>query len=165
MQAPTEIQEEAATQSEWKLIDDSLFTFQYPGDWEMNYTRQIGLSFLAVSPFENEADQFRENVSLVIQGRESVSGNLAEFAESSTRQITDMIVNGKIEKNEEGKLHGITYREITYSGNQNDMDFKNTLRFYFHKDHAYILTLTCYAPDYDKHDAAMRKVMDTFKLK
>lgn len=164
-QTSSEKQVDAVPQKGWKTLTDSLYTFQYPENWEMNYTGQMGLSFLVVSPFENDADPFGENISLVIQDRETISGSLAEYAESSVRQITDVITDGKILKNEEASIHGVTYREITYSGNQNDMDFKNTLRFYFFKGNAFILTFTCHADDYETHINDIRKVMDSLRLK
>src|SRR5690606_28184152 len=100
-----------------------------------------------------------------IQDLETISGSLAEYAENSVRQITDVILDGKILKNEEATIHGVPYQEITYSGNQNDMDFKNTLRFYFLKGNAFVLTFTCNADDYDKHIAEISKVMDSLRLK
>src|SRR5690606_27198573 len=92
-QTSSEKQVDAVPQKGWKTLTDSLYTFQYPENWEMNYTGQMGLSFLVVSPFENDADPFGENISLVIQDRETISGSLAEYAESSVRQITDVITD------------------------------------------------------------------------
>ena len=149
-------------QEGWKTLTDSLYTIQYPENWEMNYTGQLGLSFLVISPEENDEDQFRENLSLVIQGMNADDSSLKDFAEDNTYQIVDMITNGKIVDNEEATINGVTFREVTYSGNQNNMDFINTQRFYFHNNNAYVLTFTCAAEHYDQFKPLMKRLMDTF---
>ncbi|NEN25508.1 hypothetical protein G3O08_18610 [Cryomorpha ignava] len=151
-------------QEGWKTLTDSLYTIQYPENWEMNYTGQLGLSFVVVSPIEDEKDQFRENLSLVVQSMNADDSSLKDFAEDNTYQIVDMITDGKIVKNEEATLSGVTFREVTYSGNQNNMDFINTQRYYFHNNKAYILTFTCAAQHYDKFKPQIKKLMDTLRF-
>lgn len=149
----------------WKTLEDSLYTIQYPETWEMNYTGQKGLSFVAVSPLTNSEDKFRENLSLVVQDMKADDSNLQDFAEDNTYQIVDMITDGKIVKNEEATENGVTYREIVYSGIQNSMEFINTQRFYFHGTNAFVLTFTCAAGQYDDFKPQIDKLMDTLRFK
>lgn len=155
---------ELLPQEGWKTLSDSLYTIQYPENWEMNYTGQVGLSFVVVSPIENDEDQFRENMSLVVQGMTADDSSLKDFAEDNTYQIVDMITDGKIVKNEEGTINGANFQEVTYSGIQNDMKFINTQRFYFHNENAYVLTFTCAAAHYDKFKPQIKKLMDTLRF-
>src|SRR5690606_22731358 len=100
----------AVQNAAWKTLKDSLYTIQYPETWEMNYTGQKGLSFVAVSPLANPDDLFRENLSLIIQDMNADDSSLKDFAEDNTNQIVDMIVDGKVVKNEEITEKGTTYR-------------------------------------------------------
>lgn len=152
-------------QENWKKQSDSLYTIQYPANWEMNYTGQKGLSFVVVSPLENNEDKFRENLSLVIQSMSADDSSLKDFAEDNTFQIVETISNGKIMKNEEKSVNGVTYREVIYSGSQNNMDFINTQRYYFYNDNAFVLTFTCVAPHYDRFKPQIKEIMDSMKFK
>lgn len=153
------------TDPEWKTLQDSLFTLQYPSTWEMNHTGQRGLSFVVISPLEGETDKFRENLSFVIQSMKADDSTLEDFVEDNTSQILDMIDNSKMLKNEEKMIGDIKYREVVYTGVQSNIELINTQRYIFHGDDAFVFTFTRIAGGNSAFETEGVKIMNSLKFK
>ena len=63
----TENKSQAEVLDGWKSLTENSYSINYPGNWELNKSGQMGTSFILFSPLSSEQDQFKENVNLLIQ--------------------------------------------------------------------------------------------------
>ena len=68
-------------QTEWKSITDNDFTIEYPDNWELNRTGQMGTKFILFSKLSNLTDKFRENVNLIMQDLTGSNITLDKYVE------------------------------------------------------------------------------------
>jgi len=81
---------------DWNTIKKDSYSIDYPKDWELNESGQMGTSFILFSPFTSQKDQFIENVNLLVQDLTGYNLDLDGYVEISEGQIKTMITNGKI---------------------------------------------------------------------
>lgn len=149
----------------WKTLDDPQYTIDYPENWEMTYTGQQGLSMIALSPKEMEKDKFRENVSVMIQDLKGKETDLKTFVDDNTNGVRDMITDSKLVENIESEGASGRYREVIYTGQQNDIELIYTQRFYIHKGSALVVSFTAQKAKYASFTDTRIKIFDSFKLK
>ena len=56
----------AQTNTNWKTITQSNYSVQYPSNWELDQSGKMGAIFFMLAPVESPADNFKENVNLMI---------------------------------------------------------------------------------------------------
>ncbi len=153
------------TQTDWKTQDDPLYTLDYPSNWEVTYTGQQGISFVAISPKIAGSDKFRENVTLIVQDLKGKETDLETFVDGNTQQIRDMITDSKLVENKEADYGGGTYREVQYTGEQGSSTLLYTQRFYIHNGYAFVFSFTCPQKDYPSLSPMSTKFLDSLHLK
>lgn len=62
----TKTNEITTIQNGWKTLNEKGYTIQYPNDWELNKSGQMGTSFIILSRLSSKNDKFCENVNLII---------------------------------------------------------------------------------------------------
>lgn len=152
-------------ENQWKTLDDPLYSLTYPGDWELNYTGQMGISMAAVAPKESPSDRFRENVTLMIQEMKDDKTTLEAFVNQISEGTRSMIINSELVENKEAKGSAGTYREIQYTGDQGGYELIYTQRFYLHKGKAFIFSFTAERSNYEKHKAMGFAILNSLQLK
>ncbi|MBK8807831.1 MAG: hypothetical protein IPO21_14755 [Bacteroidales bacterium] len=150
---------------DWKTIDESFFTIQYPDSFELNKSGQMGMSFILLSKQTSQQDLFRENVNLIIQDLTGQNINLDKYVEISEGQIRTMITNGNIIESKRIKTDDLEYQKVIYTGTQGQFKLKFEQYYLIVKQKAYILTLTCETNQFDKYQAIGEKIMNSFKIK
>lgn len=152
--------------SEWKTIECDKYSIQYPGDWTLNKSGQMGMAFLLLSKQTSAQDSFSENVNLVIQDLTGLHINgLDQFTKNSEGQIKSMMANSKILGTEKLKKNGTDFQKIVYTGDQGLYKLKFEQYYLIKYNKAFILTLTCELNQFDNYKELGEKIMNTFNLK
>jgi len=152
-------------QNGWKVLDQKEYTIQYPDNWELNTSGQMGTTFMLLSTKSSEQDQFRENVNLIIQDVSGQNINLDKYVEISEGQIKTMITDGNIIESKRLNFNRFNFHKEIYTGKQGIFNLKIEQYYWVERQKAYILTLTCEVNEFDKYKEPGEKILNSFKLK
>jgi hypothetical protein len=152
-------------QNGWKMLDQKEYSIQYPGDWELSTSGQMGTTFMILSARSSDQDQFRENVNLLIQDLSGQNINLDKYVEISEGQIKTMITDGNIIESKRLNLNGLTFHKEIYTGRQGIYNLKIEQYYCVERQKAYILTLTCEVKEFEKFKDTGERILNSFKLK
>lgn len=153
------------TINEWKTLDESNYSIQYPPAWELNRSGQMGTSFVLFSPLESGNDKFKENINLIIQDLTGLSINLDKFNEISERQIKTMITNSVLIESKRIKSGNDEYHKVIYSGDQGVFHLQFEQYYWVINNKAFVLTFTSEKKKYDDFKETGEKILNSFMLK
>jgi len=151
--------------NEWNALNENDYSIQYPANWELNNSGQMGTSFILFSEVTSDKDQFKENVNLIIQDLTGHKIDLDKYVEISEGQIKTMIENGNIISSDRIKKDGIEFQKVIYTGKQGAFNLKFEQYYWVQNDKAYILTLTCEEDEFNDYKDSGEKILDSFKIK
>jgi len=153
------------TPKNWKLIDKPVYTVQYPDSFELDTSRQMGMSFMLLSKQLSDHDLFRENVNLIMENLPGKQIDLEKYIEISLGQIEMMITDINLIESKKITDKNGEYQKIIYTGKQGQYSLKWQQRYWVENNKAYILTLTCEVDQYDHYLTAGEDIMKTFRIK
>ncbi len=151
-------------QTEWKSIKDNDFTIEYPENWELNKSGQMGTKFILFSKLSNSTDKFRENVNLIIQDLTGSNITLDKYVEISENQIRTLVTNGKIIETNRNTEKEFEYHKMIYTGKQGVFDLKFIQYFWVLENKAFVLTFTTEIDEFDNFVQIGKKIMNSFKI-
>ena len=149
----------------WEIFTADDYSIQYPKDWELNENGQMGTSFILFSALENDEDQFRENVNLIVQDLQGRSVDLDAFTEISEEQVKSMMTNCTLYESKRIKKGSQEYHKLIYSADQGAFSLKFEQRYWIENDKAYILTLTCEKTKFSSFQEVGEKILNSFSLR
>ena len=79
----------------WKVLNETNYSIQYPDNWDLNKSGQMGSSFIVFSRLTSPQDKFRENVNLIIQRineDEGIKINFVKYHNLFVTQVTHNLV-------------------------------------------------------------------------
>lgn len=147
---------------EWKTLDQSKFSIQYPSTWELNQSGQMGTSFIIFSPLENDEDKFKENVNLLMQDLTGQNIDLDKYVEISEGQIKTMLTNSTLIESKRVKKESEEFHKIIYSGDQGIFHLKFEQYYWVIDDKALVLTFTCETDQFFKFVNTGEKILNSF---
>ena len=151
-------------ETNWKTINESTYSIQYPDNWELNTEKSMGTSFIIFSEQTSSEDKFRENINLIIQNLEGYNLNLDDYVAISEEQISKMVTNGKIIDSKRSNKNNTEFQKVIFTGKQGLFQLK-FVQYYFVKDEkAYVLTFTCEEIQYEKYIFITDQILDSFLL-
>lgn len=153
------------TEVPWKALDEVNYRIQYPENWDVDQSGQLGMSFIILSKQTSPQDGFRENINLLIQNLTGLNIDMDAFVKISEDQVKAMFKGGKIHESKRVKSKTDTFHKLVYTGTQGSFVFKIQQYYWVEKDKAYILTLTCEATQFDSYVQTGDKIMSSFVLK
>ena len=146
---------------DWRTFETREFSIQYPANFELDTSGQMGTSLFLFVPQSAHNALFRENFNLVIQDLREFNMSLDDFVTLSESQIEQFVENGNlIESKRVGTDHF-----LTYTGRQGGFDLKWFQRFTIQNERAYILTFTARQSRFDNYIEVAIKIMDSFKFR
>jgi hypothetical protein len=148
----------------WKTVAAANYSMQYPSDWVLNQSGQMGTSLILLSPLENKDDQFTENVNLIVQDLSGKNIDLDKFSEISESQIEAMITNSTIIESKRVFGKDFEYHVLIYNGDQGLFKLKFEQYYWLENDKAYVLTFTCEQNKFSQFKDLGEKIMNTFTL-
>ena len=149
----------------WELLKQDDYSIQYPKDWELNQSGQMGTKFILFSALEDQEDQFRENVNLISQDLGSNDVDLDQYTEISENQIKTMMTNCTVYESKRIKNASGDYQKLIYAADQGAFRLKFEQLYWIENDFAYVLTLTCEESKFSSFKQVGEKIMSTFTLR
>ena len=149
----------------WKTLSEANYSMQYPSTWELNQSGQMGTSLILFSPLENNEDQFRENVNLIIQDLTGQSIDLDKYSEISEEQVKTMITNSTLIESKRIKEGNDEYHRLIYTGDQGILRLTYEQYYWVENDKAYVLTLTCEQNKFSDFKDLGENILNSFSLK
>lgn len=149
----------------WLSINQKDYSIQYPKDWELNQSGQMGTSFILFSPVSSDQDQFRENVNLLIQDLTGHNLDLDEYVKISEGQIKTLITDGELIESQRISNSVLNYQKVIYTGKQGVYQLKFEQYVWVVDNKAYILTLTCEENQFENYKEIGEQILKSFELK
>jgi hypothetical protein len=152
------------TQIDWKVLIENGYSIQYPNDWNLDKSGQMGMSFIILSQLSSPEDQFRENVNLLIQNLTGMNLDLDKFTAISEDQIKRMVTNGKLIESSRQNSNGVNFQKVLYSGDQGIYRLQIQQYYWIKNDKAYVLSLTCEIDQFSKYIVDGERILNSFKF-
>jgi serine/threonine-protein kinase len=156
---------ETKQEIEWKSMNGDGYEIQYPANWDIDKSGQMGMRFILLSEQASPQDKFRENVNLLTQNLTGLNIDMNAFVKISEDQVKAMFKGGKIYESKRVKNHGKSFHKLLYSGSQGSFVFKIQQYYWVENEKAYVLTFTCEAAAFDSYIETGDKIMNSFVLK
>ena len=145
-----------------KEIDKNGYTLTYTSDLKLDESGKQGSEFLLFTEKKDSADNFIENINLLIQNLETLNLDLNKFVEITENQIK---ANGNLISSERIKNNNSEFQKLIYSAHLNNFDLKFIQYDFLKNNKAYILTFTAKENEFEKYSSDMEKIMKTFEIK
>ena len=148
-----------------RTFDDITYTIQYPADWDLDTSGKNGTSFLLLTQNHAPGDPFRENINLLINKLASEDITLDVFAKASEAQIGKAFENAKLLTSTRVRSAHDEHHRVIYLGTRNGYELKFRQRYWVHEGHAYVLTFSGLAANWDQYEEVSAAIFDTFAIK
>lgn len=152
----------SAANTKWLKLNDNQFSVEYPDDWDLDSSKQMGTSFILFSPVESEKDTFKENINLIIQDLKGMNIDLDQFAELSLGQIKSMVTNCVIDESKKIKNGSTEFHRIIYSGDQGVFHLQFEQYYIIQQEKAYVLTFVTEKTSFLKFKGTGEKILNSF---
>ncbi len=155
------IESTSIVQKDWKTLNESEYSIQYPKNWILDQSGNGGTVFMLTSPSDSDTDEVMQNVNVVIENLPN-NLDLDTYAKAAIRQVKT--VYPTILKKKRMKSDNDDFYKVLFSGKQNGMDLKLEQHYRIKNKKAYIITFTSSVSDFDKDKVIGEKILSTFKL-
>ena len=145
-----------------KKINKNGYTISYTSDLKLDESGKQGSEFLLFTEKTDSADNFIENINLLVQNLETLNLDLNKFVEITENQIK---ANGNLISSERIKNNNSEFQKLIYNAHLNNFDLKFIQYDFVENNKAYILTFTAKENEFDRYSADMEKIMKTFEIK
>ncbi len=149
----------------WKDLNKENFSVQYPGDWELNETGQMGTTFILFSPLDSPEDSFKDNVNFMIQDISAYNLNLDSYIKLTKDQLGAIFQDSKLLTSERMNKDGVASHHLVYAGIQGERNLKFVQYIWVIEKKAYLLTFTAEKSEFEKFKAIQEKIFESFQLK
>jgi len=160
----TKKNEVTTTISGWKTINEYGYSIQYPDNWDLSKSGQMGMSFVILSRLTSEQDKFKENVNLLIQDLKRQNINLDKFVQISEGQISTMLTNGKLIESSRLNKNNSEFHKFIYTANQGIYKLKIEQYFWVKNEKAYVLTFSSEIDQYEKYKKTGEQILNSFRF-
>lgn len=149
----------------WKAFDRANYSIQYPSEWELNQSGQMGTAFILFSPLESKNDQFKDNINLLIQDLAGHNIDLDKYAEISEGQIKTMITNSTLIESKRIKSGSGEHHRMIFTGDQGIFHLRFDQYYWINNDKAFVLTFTCEKDKFSQYKEVGELILNSFVLK
>lgn len=149
----------------WKVLDEGIYSIQYPENWDLDKSGKVGMNFILLSKQTSSQDQFRDNVNLLLQDIQGQNINLDKFVEISEGQIKTMLTNGNLIESKRLSANGSEFQKVIFTSDQGDYNLKFEQYYWVKNGKAYVLTLTCELEQFETYRTTGEKILNSFNLK
>ena len=151
--------------NDWLTLQDENYTIQYPGNWELDTSGSMGLSFVIRSPLNSGNDRIQDNVSLVVQELTADTIGLDQFLNSIENDIRTISPKPEIISSKRSAAQPADFHELIFSSDYELVSLKSVQRYWVFEGSSYVLTLTCEKGEYHLHKDIGTKILNSFTLK
>ncbi|MEL6927180.1 MAG: serine/threonine-protein kinase [Cyanobacteria bacterium J06600_6] len=137
------------------------FRVDYPQKWsKQNRDDFFATGVIFFSPLVNEADRFKEKVSVLVETLPS-DLSLSAYTEQSLAEIRQLS-DPDIQQAQEVRLGKDEARQIVYRGEENGRSVQRMQVWSLNGNRAYVVTYTALPEDYDRYLPTVEKMIDSF---
>jgi len=140
------------------------YQLQYPNSWRLDTSGNLGPALFVFSPLENETDQFRENLNVLVQDLTGQNIDLEKYKQITDKQVTDLATDGKIFESTILKSDKGEFFKITYAMTQGQFRIKITSICFIRNDKAYLATFSSELNKYDSYKNIGEQILSSFSL-
>lgn len=152
------------TQPKWIALNKTNFSIQYPNDWELDQSGQMGITFSIHSTLSSEQDQYRENVNLIIHDLRGSTIYLNKFVKMTEDKLPTLLTNFSLIESKRVKEKG-EFHKIIFTGDQGNNKLKFVQYLWVKGIRAYVLTFTAEQTQFDNYQLTGEKILNSFKIK
>lgn len=144
-----------------KEISKNDYSIHYDSSFRLDESGRNGVEFYLFAPTES-ADDFAENINLMIQDLSTVKYDLDKFVLVSEKQIK---ASGELIESSRMKKNGQEYHRLLFKVHLNGLDLQFLQYDFVKNDKAYVLTFSAKQSEFDSYQKEIVKVMNSFELK
>ena len=144
-----------------KAYETEAYRLEYPADWIFELEPYETFEFAIITEFEDEADNFGDNINLIV---ESNGGLSIEAIHEASQQDVEAMRGFNIEK-QWVEYNGITWSRNTFEVELEGMRFKLLQQCVVKGDMLYLFTITCINSSYAKYEDQMEAILQSFEFK
>jgi hypothetical protein len=138
------------------------YRIKYPPDWS-EQSGSAGNAIAFVSPAQNAADDFRENVNVVVGDLPDPSMSLRQYTDASLRQAKTTIDGFELLRSGPAALASRSAERATYLGHiGRDLRFEAV--WLVEKGRAYVLTYTATPDAFAHFEPTAEAIFESFQL-
>lgn len=153
------------TATKWLTLEQEDYTVQYPENWELDQSGQMGAEFILFAPQSYAKDDFRENVNLMLQDLTGYNLDLDGLIELSERQISAALSNSNILLSERVTIAEGEYHKLLYTADMAPYQLKFEQYCRVIDNTAVILTFTCEIDMFNTYQEVGERILNSFKWK
>ncbi|MFN3196028.1 MAG: hypothetical protein ACE364_08780 [Chlorobiota bacterium] len=147
------------------VLENEKFKIEYPSDWELDESGNMGTSFILFSPVDKLNENFNTNINLIIQDVSAYNITFDQYVELSEKQIKTMIIDSKIVFSDLVTTESNQYQKLIFTGKQGVYDLKFEQFYIMRGPKVYVLTLTCRQEEFDDFQQLGEQIMNSFQIK
>jgi serine/threonine-protein kinase len=137
------------------------FSIDYPKAWsKQNRDDMFSRGAVFLSPLENDADRFREKVSILVEDL-SADMSLADYTRGSIAQIKQLS-DPNVAPAQTVNLGKETARRVVYNGLEDGNWVRRMQTWTVVGDRAYVITYTAQPESYDSYLPTVEKMIESF---
>jgi PsbP len=140
------------------------YKIEYPKSWRLDTSKRMGTEFFLFSPLENQADQFSENVNVIVQDLTGQNINLEDYKTITDKQITDFVTEPKVFESIIKKTGNKEYFRVVYAMTQGKIRLKITSICFIKDDKAYLITFSTELEKHEQYEKIGEKILNSFSL-
>jgi hypothetical protein len=154
-----------STTAKWLSLEQEDYVVQYPENWELDQSGQMGAEFILFAPQSTATDDFRENVNLMLQDLTGYNLDLDGLIELSERQISAALSNSNILLSERVTIAEGEYHKLLYTADMAPYQLKFEQYCRVIDNTAVILTFTCEIDMFNTYREVGERILNSFKWK
>jgi hypothetical protein len=138
------------------------FSIMFPKEWE-NKEGFMGCAVISLSPKENDADQFRENVNVAV---EPLPGemNLHDYFEKSISSVAKVITDFQVIEKGTTTINDHDAQWLIYSGRMGTIMLKCKQYYMIQDKRGYVITCSAAPDSYARTIRTFEKIAQSFEF-
>lgn len=147
---------------EWSTFESEDFLVSYPAQMETDIQSPDAALFIYLEK-GNSRSRFRDNINIIRQDLRGTNIDLNAFVAISEQQLR---AAGKLLESRRLRQQSQEYHQVVFEQAHDGKKYKFLQHYWVIPDQtACILTMTCEADDFDKHQNTGQQIFETFKLR
>jgi PsbP len=146
----------------YKEYTTDRFRIKYPASWQLDASKTMGADLILLSPLEDAADKFRDNVNVIIQDLTGQNTDLARYKEITDNQLKNLATGVEIyESTLDNSGDSQSYR-VSYAMTQGQFRLRIISKCFILKDKAYLVTFTSEFDKFENYSSISNDILKTF---
>lgn len=145
---------------------DDGYSIDYPAQWYINPEKIDGVSVIFHSPPVGEADDFSENVTIVVQDLKGNPMGLKKYSDLAILQLRAVFKSGiTILEDESFRLGGRLGHKLVVISRSEDMDIQMMIVWALKDGKAYQINYTATGETFNEYLDSATKMIESFEIK